>query len=567
MSTPSSERIRSYDKEEITKAMSTAPVDILKACNSALENILRQANEARSVSELSDADLRFPSSVLVVLDTHLGMILNEPGVPAQELKSFWVQHFWEACLSTNFPCTLLEYAGSSVFWALTSDERDSAFGCLCSFVHIWWHGTVLVEEGDVQVRTPPATWVARIVTESRVLWEMVWQHRAQIMADSDAVISGSLTGPSRYGTLRYIQSLATSLVMIASTQGQGDDSAIRTLNSSKIAHVALWTWWVLPFGDAQPDNHALEATFTVIQNTHDDLERQRFIDDVFVREIGADAVLTKLNRSLNELPEIAGDALSNSLYFMEVLSNANSALSVAYAKLPVSASVARALRKGRDPQTSLPSGKQMWGERQLRKWGACSGILVNIAEGLATGIRAPSTVNGADIYSILVHGILVAIQVAKSGTPSLLKKYEAAYSDTFDRWTYNIRSRGRSDSGIPGKVIRELSDAARTSGYSVLLELRKTSFESNLPDLIVFLLDVWEQLNKALGVDEEEMRKGITLHLPAKRCKYAKDVDRPSTVQRLVNLVIGRSPTNANAAASNDIAHNPNLFMPSRLHE
>ena len=100
------------------------------------------------------------------------------------------------------------------------------------------------------------------------------------------------------------------------------------------------------------------------------------MDKFIVGEIGADAFLTKLNRSLTELPDVAGDLLSNSLYFMEVLSNATPALSQAFARLPVSGSVAQALRKEHDPQNMLPSAREMWGQRQLRRWGACAGILV-----------------------------------------------------------------------------------------------------------------------------------------------------------------------------------------------
>ncbi|KZV75399.1 hypothetical protein PENSPDRAFT_748540 [Peniophora sp. CONT] len=519
MSANPRKQLSSCDRNELMVILRKSPLGVLKACTTALGNILRACGSGAVASSQYDADLRFSASLLDALDIYLGVVLNEP-----RLSDRHVRDFWEACLSTDFPCTLIRFLGSDILWTHTFDERDSAFGCLCSFMHIWWHGTILTEEGDVRVRKPSRDLVTRIVRESRAVWEMAWQYRAQIIVDSNSVVAGARTGPSRYGVPRYVQNFATSLLKIAEGENQGDDSAIRTLDSSKIAHVVLWTWWFLPFGDAQPDNRAVEAAVTVLLSTPDDALIGRFVDEVIVEEIGADVFLSKLNRSLNELPDVAGDSLSNSLYFMEVFSNANSALAYAYAKLPISTSVAMALRKMHDPQTTLLRGKQMWGERQLRRWGACAGLLVSIGKGLDNGIRAPTTVDGADIYSIFIYGVLIAISVARSGDPSLLNQHEAKYSDAFSQWVEHVRQHNRSKSSLPEAVVCGLRDAARSDGYSVLLELRKASYEPEIPDIIPYLLSVWTDLGKELGVREEEMRKGYekarNKYCSWRQCKY-----------------------------------------------
>lgn len=108
------EHLSSLTQDELIEHLFKNPVYLLNTCITVIEGILRVCGPQTVPNPQCNSDLRLAAALLDALDTHLGRVLR-----AKELSAQYVRNFWEACLSTEFPCTLLRFVSSPIFWTRT----------------------------------------------------------------------------------------------------------------------------------------------------------------------------------------------------------------------------------------------------------------------------------------------------------------------------------------------------------------------------------------------------------------------------------------------------------------
>ncbi|KZV77166.1 hypothetical protein PENSPDRAFT_746938 [Peniophora sp. CONT] len=422
--------------------------------------------------------------------------------------------FWDSALANDLYLVLVNLAGSVVFWMCDVSYRNRVFVCLKLLIHVW-HGAASSRGAGI-LRSPPRAYLLQFAADLATLWEAAWTHRSEFKLEVDAPdridVGEILRATAERECVANIQQIAfATWLLLASI---GEESAAQTLETSRFASVALWTWWSLPFGSLQPDNRGLDASLAIYLHGNNFSRKNELIENLIIQELGAGAVLSKLSQSFTELPGLSGELLGPSLTYLLVLSRVHPEMRRASSQISILAPMARALTEKREtPRGTIsiaPVGVESTAFCQLRTWHPAARISESVAEGLGDGTRAPSTVDGKDVLTILIIGIVIGLEAFRNGQISELERLEEkepTYHLTFSAWLSIIHRKNVPRKRIPESVIRSLQDAAKTRWYRPLLELRKAQYGTQSDGLLQFLLDTWVEIGDALKLDEEKLAK------------------------------------------------------------
>ncbi|VDC02595.1 unnamed protein product [Peniophora sp. CBMAI 1063] len=384
-----------------------------------------------------------------------------------------------------------------------SSETERMLRCLSGFSLIWWLDVEMSGLGTIStVEAPSTLFVARFIQRFDAVWDHIWKHRARL-------IFASQNGPDNfrtYGGTAMLQETGRYLVFAARKRLADSPAPVK---SSKLPAFLLWSWWLIPPESGhQSDNRVLDAFIQVYMSSAIP-QRRVWMEDVVLKDIGAEKVLSKLIRSITENEIIAGDLLGNTLLALdEIASWKHPDMAQAAGRVPITSTLAFALQnRDGSARPYIVDDRQPGMTHthvRFKIWISCAHLLEAVASGLASGTTKAEMVSGIDVYNIFAHGLTLALAALLINEKEAYEAYSGFYTSSLQCWTNHLRQHKRDKHAFPTAVVQSLRHAAGPAWYGILLELRRLT---DVPVSIKHLIEDWLAFGVAIGFDEEKKRK------------------------------------------------------------